>query len=858
MLHSRLIAALWALLFAFTLSFGAFAQTEEVTLDNAGALFQKWETDAARADETLKTGDVDPKLAQALREQLDPVRIKSRTLLDAAKAQLAPLQEQLEALGPAPAEGASEDASVAAERKQINGQIEDLNAVVSKSQLAFTRADRLIATATEAQRKRFTNKLLERGPLPLDPRNWVVTANQGIGVGFELLSEATDEASRTRRAALWSSTGFLAVAALLFAFLLIFFFRRSALRRLSAAMDVYSPKEIHDETELSAFGGLNAHEPPVEKPARLETLPDPALGDGPSRARRLLVGIGVTLTRLIMPIAALAAIRYALEVLELLGPKGEIVVDALTLAAASMAVMYALIYAFFAPAVPSLRLSVLDDRTAAKAAWYAMMVGLSLALDIALIGGGEKLGVPIEALTVVNFCVIVFGAFYLWRFAKIWGGVAQARAVADDKTEATGDEETPFADTLIATGCKLAYLISIAAPASAAIGYFALSRYIFQNAILSAAVIGVAVVLFLVAREASEALYEVAGDGRKKTEDGKPEQRLGLLPVFVGFVLSLMAAPVLALVWGATMGDLEEVYFGLTEGFKIGDSVFRPGDLLIAAFIFGLGLFVTRLLQALLRRAVMPRTRLDVGARSSIVSGLGYLGFFVSGLLAVSVGGIDLTNLAFLGAALGVGIGFGLQNIVNNFVSGVILLIERPIKVGDWIEVSSTHGTVKKINVRSTEIQTFDKASYIVPNSELISGAVTNFTHGDLMGRAICPVGVDYGTDVRKVEKILLEIARAHPMVLRRPPPVVVFQAFGASSLDFELRVHLRDVNWVLTVRSDINFEIDRRFREEGISIPFAQTEVSIKNLDQALELVARSTGRGPSYRSSTPDTDGG
>ncbi len=859
-LIARLFPVIVALTFSFaalTLSSGALAQTEEVSLDNASALFQKWENEAARADETLRTDDVDPELAQALREQLDPVRIRSRALLDAARTQLAPLQEQLDALGPAPAEGATEDASVAAERTQINARIEDLNAIVSKSQLAFTRADRLIATATEAQRRRFTNKLLQRGPVPLDPRNWVITANRSLGVGFDMVSEATSGDARAKRAALWSPTGIAAIAAVLFAFLLIFFARRYALRRLSAAMDIYSPKEIHDETELSAFGGLNANGKTLAKPQRLDALPDPVLGEGPSRARRLLVGVGVTLTRLILPIAALAAVRYALEVLELLGPKGSVAVDALTLAAAAMALMYALIYAFFAPTVPSLRLSALDDKTASKAAWFAMMVGLSLALDIALIGGGEKLDIPIEALTVVNFCIIVFGALYLWRFARIWGGIAKDRETIADHTENPGDEETPFADTLIRTGCKLAYVISVAAPLAAAVGYFGLSRYIFQNAILSAAVVGVAVVLFLVAREGSEALYEVAGDTSKKEPDGKSEQRLGLLPVFVGFVLSLLAAPVLALVWGATMGDLEEVYFGLTEGFTIGDSVFRPGDLLIAAFVFGLGLFVTRLLQALLRRAVMPRTRLDVGARSSIVSGLGYLGFFVSGLLAVSVGGIDLTNLAFLGAALGVGIGFGLQNIVNNFVSGVILLIERPIKVGDWIEVANTHGTVKKINVRSTEIQTFDKASYIVPNSELISGAVTNFTHGDLMGRAICPVGVDYGTDVRKVEKVLLEIARAHPMVLRRPPPVVVFQGFGASSLDFELRVHLRDVNWVLTVRSDINFEIDRRFREEKIAIPFAQTEVSIKNLDQALELVARSANGGPSRRPSAPDTDG-
>ena len=311
-----------------------------------------------------------------------------------------------------------------------------------------------------------------------------------------------------------------------------------------------------------------------------------------------------------------------------------------------------------------------------------------------------------------------------------------------------------------------------------------------------------------------------------------------MLPVFVGFILILLALPILALIWGATKDDLDEVYFGLSNGFTIGDSTFRPGDILIAALVFGAGLFVTRVVQAIMRRTVMPRTRLDTGVRSSIVSGLGYLGFFLSALIAIGAGGLDLTNLAFLGAALGVGIGFGLQNIVNNFVSGIILLIERPIKVGDWIEVSGTHGTVERINVRSTEIKTFDKASYIVPNSELISGAVMNMTHGDLMGRVIAPVGVAYGSDTRQVEKILMDILRAHPMVLRRPGPSVVFKGFGADSLDFEARGFLRDVNWILSTHSDINFEIEKRFREEGIEIPFRQTDVSVKNVHDVVDAI--------------------
>ena len=205
-------------------------------------------------------------------------------------------------------------------------------------------------------------------------------------------------------------------------------------------------------------------------------------------------------------------------------------------------------------------------------------------------------------------------------------------------------------------------------------------------------------------------------------------------------------------------------------------------------------LFATRLFQRWLRERALQQTRMDPGIANSIDTVVGYAGIALAALLAISYAGFDITNLAIVAGALSVGIGFGLQSIVNNFVSGLILLIERPIKVGDWIVVGDQQGHVRRISVRATEIETFDRASLIIPNSELITGRVLNWTHRDSLGRVNIKIGVGYTSDPEQVIAILKKCADDHPQVLRTPAPVAIFENFGDSALDFTLRVCLADI----------------------------------------------------------------
>jgi len=233
----------------------------------------------------------------------------------------------------------------------------------------------------------------------------------------------------------------------------------------------------------------------------------------------------------------------------------------------------------------------------------------------------------------------------------------------------------------------------------------------------------------------------------------------------------------------------------------------------------------------LLRTRVLARTKLEVGQQYAIARIVGYIVLVLGLLIGLETVGVNLNSLAVVAGALGVGIGFGLQNIVNNFVSGLIILAERPIQIGDRIDLgNNTVGKVVRIGARATHVLTNDNIMVIVPNSEFVSNRVVNWTHIDPRVRLRLVVGVGYSSDPHEVEKLLLEIADENPNVLKDPAPTVAFKEFGQSTLNFELRVWAEDMaHRPGNLESQLNFAIWDKFKQRGIELPFPQRDLHIK-----------------------------
>ena len=734
--------------------------------------FDQWESVASTAEEAIDAPDTTETMLEVQRARLVDYRAKFDAARNLNAARISALREQLAALGTPPeGEGAEpESPEVAANREELNRQLNTLLTPVQRAEAAYLRADALIGQIDVALRERQTEQLMEVVPTPLNPVHWRTAIDDLATAAGEIAAEAPDDADTARR---------------------------SLRSSLPAVLGL---------TILGLVLILRGHHWSTTIVGRLQQFG--ARGFGIWR-------FVVSLLRIILPTVGLVLLAMAILATDWLGPRGSALVQLLpVIGGAMLGVRWVAERVFSRDEDEALILLPRPERKAVRFYVSIITVTVILGAIIRAIFEGQQPAETTEA--VLRLPVMLLSAFALFRIGRILHG--HSEPVPED----TPASEEPRVSTLsrVVRGLGLgAMIVAVVAPLLLISGYYNAAVSLLPPYVTTLVLLGLVMTL---QRFLADVYGAMTGQG--------VQARDALMPVFFGLILLLLSLPVMALAWGARVTDLTELWALFSRGFAFGETRIRPTDFLSFAVIFVIGYAATRLIQGALRSNVLPKTRMDIGGQNAIVSGIGYVGIFLAALLAITGAGIDLSALAYVAGALSVGIGFGLQNVVSNFVSGIILLIERPISEGDWIEVGGQMGYVRDISVRSTRIETFDRTDVIVPNADLISGTVTNYTRGNTVGRLIVPVGVAYGTDTKRVEGILQEIAQAQPIVLTNPPPAVLFLNFGADALEFEVRCYLRDVNWMMKVKNDINHAIAARFNEEGIEIPFAQRDLWLRN----------------------------
>lgn len=418
---------------------------------------------------------------------------------------------------------------------------------------------------------------------------------------------------------------------------------------------------------------------------------------------------------------------------------------------------------------------------------------------------------------------LVFEIWFLTWVFSFWNDDSISGLNVSDKTPSRGWILVNPA------GKAICYLIAGAALLFEMIGYGSLAVHWLLSWGRSTMVIIWWTVFFLLIQEWDFYYREKrAVESDEYLHDEYPLQWLILRIGQIVWLVSMVVVIILA--WGGQKAVLARIYEVLGWPLEIGAMKFSLLGLIYAALVLAAAHAVVRLWRWIFQNKYLTRSGLEVGLQDSITTITVYVIWFIGIITALHVFGLDTATLAVAFGALGIGLGFGLQNIFNNFISGIILLFERPIQVGDEVEVNGVWATVKKIQVRATVVQTYDNASLIIPNSEFVSSQVKNWSFKDKRLRREIIVGVAYGSDVNLARDTLLEIARDAPKVRNYPAPDVLFTDFGDSALIFKLRIWT-DVESMLRVETAVRFEIDRLFRERGIEIAFPQRDIHIRSI---------------------------
>lgn len=765
-------AIIWILLLvaphcAFAQSGGADApdlvSQQRATIDT---LDQR--TDEAQRKISLAEEDDDSLVG--LRLALEQIE---RDLLSASVAfrpRLTEINDRIQQLGPPPASGADPEPDViAAERLRLTEEKAAINAALGIAENLSIRVNNLIDQVTEIRRDLFTRLLTKR-----------------YDIGLDMLGEVGSVVQTETEKLYYSVSSWLrfVIRFKLPSFLAATFFAVAA-----AALLVIGGRRM--------FGHYYTPDPSHLTPTYLS---------------RLSVAFWSTFMRSSAMAVFLGVAYFFYDYFDLIrGDIGEMLVPLLYVIGVVFFV-YTLAVAVLSPKLPNWRLIPVETRAARRLVHLILATAVFTGIDSFLTAVYRSLGSPLS-ITVGESLVatVITGALVIM--------IGLVKPYSDPVGTPIGWPRWLRAFLFVMGALTIV---------AAMLGFIGLARFLSQQIVITGAILATMYIGFLsaaaVAEEGAFAKTALGGriQRRFKVDDTALDQLALVLSVAINVMVAVVGVPLILLQAGFKFGDIRAWMLTALGGFQIGSFTFSPAGILSGLVVFVVGYLLTRWFQGWLDGSVMARGRVDLGVRNSIRTVVGYAGIAVAVLLGVSAAGIDLSSFALIAGGLSLGIGFGLQNIVSNFVSGLILLIERPFKSGDWIVAGDVSGTVKKISVRATEIETFQRQSVILPNSQLINAAVGNWTLKNHIGRVDIRVNVAYDSDVRRAYELMVEIAKAHPKGLKNPEPFVQFLNFGPTAMEFEIRITIADILEGAGVQNDIRFAVLEAFRSEGIAIPSA------------------------------------
>lgn len=730
-----------------------------------------------------------------LRGRIDPVIKTINEILARESPRLEEVNARLAEIGPKPdAKAPPESAEISRNREEQERLKKEVDETIRVTRLLLVRAEQIVNGIADRRRTLFKQAVLERTHSVASPWLWIEIVRVLPGTVDDLRA--------------------------FFSF------------RIKRAYDRVDP------ARLTASAGLVLLLVAAWIPARRfqrRLMKRPAI-DEPTRLNKTIHALKHVVLAAALAGGYCLVLFSAIDLLDISADRLGELLRALLILVPALAFLRGLAFAILTPDDARWRIPTMSDQAArrlfdlVRALIWIVIAGKAVEAVNQAIFAALPVTIATRGLVALAVSGVTLGAL-----RRIESG-EEALAESDDLAAA----RRPAALFARSSAFAAALVIALAA----LFGYVALASFLIDQAVWIV-VIGccLAILLGLGDELAGKGLSGGSQLGRNlKAATGLSTgslQQIGILSSGLLRLVLIAGAVLLALApWGVDSVDLLSSIRAAFFGFQVGGVTVSLATIASALALFLAGFFVTRGIQRWLDGTYLPSTGLDLGLRNSIRTIFGYVGILIAAVIGLGQLGLSLDKVTIVAGALSVGIGFGLQSIVNNFVSGLILLWERPIRVGDWIVVGEEQGKVRRINVRATEIETFDKASLIVPNSEFISGRVKNWMHSDRMGRIILPVGVSYGAEPERVKALLLDVALAHREVMSEPPPRVFFMKLGESSLDFELRCFV-DVDAMLPTRSELLFGILRRLKQEGIDVPFPRRTVEIADMDRLGRAIA-------------------